>query len=101
MSIRIVCVVCGIESGQPEDKAVEGVCPDQMCQALTTEKVTRLTVSSLFDQAARRAVYVENLTEEDEEDQARIALIRYQRARRRAAYALGVCDDGGPSGEGV
>ena len=95
MSVRIVCVVCGVESGPqtlPRYK-VDSVCSHISCIALTTDTVTSFTVTSLFDKAARRSVYVQNLSPEDSDDDVRLAISRYQRARKRAMYAVEVCKE--------
>ena len=93
MSVRIVCVVCGVESGAPDATPVDSVWGHLSCIALTTDTVTSFTVTSLFDKAARRSVYVQNLSPEDSDDDVRLAISRYQRARKRAMYAAEVCKE--------
>lgn len=92
--IRTFCIVCGdTEDGDAESQLVETVCADLLCQTLTTEPITKHMVRQLFDKAARRAVYVSALTEEDSEKESQLCIMRYQRARRRAVYAMGHCDE--------
>jgi hypothetical protein len=98
MSVRIVCVVCGIEHGLPDDKPLQGVCAHQACTALVSEEVTAFTIRHLYDKAARRATYVENLDESDSDEMVRLAVSRYQRARKRAMYATSVYKNRGENG---
>lgn len=89
MSVRIVCVVCGIEHGPPDGRPLQGVCEHESCVALDEAKdLTDFTVTALFDKAARRATYVQNLQEEDSDEDARLAISRFARARKRAMYAV-------------
>ncbi len=89
MSIRIVCVVCGIEHGPPDGRPLQGVCDHEACVALDQAKdFTDFTVEGLFAKAARRATYVQNLEEQDSDEDARLAISRFARARKRAMYAV-------------
>jgi|DEB0MinimDraft_3_1074331.scaffolds.fasta_scaffold52068_2 hypothetical protein len=85
--IKTVCVVCGLPDGPPDGEVVETVCGDSDCISLFEGPITKHIVRGLFDKAARRSIYLSNV-EEDDAVEFEKALIRYQRAQRRAIYAM-------------